>query len=559
MDDDDDNNEGIDAAGVDYNVLLAGIPKPWNLGPISMPPDLTGPLYVIKLKPEVIVKMQVQAICKLSIEYMETLVATVCAFPDDETCWNFAVLSNYWASKKLGCHYWLECDSEHCCLLFSRISQSCGRLVSAAFSNGICDFYTSLTWDTTATGQAVVEMQRTICEKVTAMIKDGSFTAAKGQPATYYQSEWFTHILKQAFFAAVVSKGLSNDPHLAQHFGSGISYPLFSLVATATEKMLAVVAAGLSTAKSSHKSPANLFSHAVYSPQYHNHIFSLARIHNSPTGPIMTKYLEQVHKELRAAVNPSIHSNPTLTPAIPVSALTDSHGVSSLSIATAPRVQTHSATGINLGAILGNLTLNNAQKLKILSCWNEVNDASDDSKVEAKCTRAVLDTPDQAQAAALMWPTESDGEEPKIQGKGKMVKEDDEAEIEVEIEEDGEGDEEEVESANKGMEGAKAEFSIDEDLEAQGPSGSEAGSTMENEGNANENESNAVGYSDDEPAPSTPHACKWIFFPGGSPPHASSSEEDGDSDGEGTSGTVATQVDVDLSMRTTAASDDEED
>ncbi|KDN34263.1 hypothetical protein RSAG8_12652, partial [Rhizoctonia solani AG-8 WAC10335] len=56
MDDDDDDDEGIDAAGVDYNALLAGIPKPWNLGPISMPPNLTGPLYVIKLKPEVIAK-----------------------------------------------------------------------------------------------------------------------------------------------------------------------------------------------------------------------------------------------------------------------------------------------------------------------------------------------------------------------------------------------------------------------------------------------------------------------------------------------------------------------
>ncbi|KDN39416.1 hypothetical protein RSAG8_08822, partial [Rhizoctonia solani AG-8 WAC10335] len=498
------------------------------------------------------------------------------ALPDPLT---MRTLLGLTASKKLGCHYRLEHDSEHCRLLFSRISQSRSRLVSAAFSDGIRDFYTGLTWDTTATGQAAVGTQRTIREKVTAMIKDGSFTAAKGQPAAYYQSEWFTRILKQAFFAAAASKGLSNDPHLAQHFGSGISYPLFSLVATATEKMLAVVAAGPSAAKSSHKSPANLFSHAVYSPRYHNHIFSLSRIHDSPAGPIMTKYLEQVHKELRAAVNPSIHSNPMLTLAIPVSALSnygeeprpftatnaDSHGVSSLSIATAPRVQTHSATGINIGAILGNPTLNDAQKLKILSViyattgdddshshstrasrryegrWNEVNDASNDSEVEAKCAGAVLDTPDQAQAAALMWPTESDGEEPEIRGKGKMVKEDDEAEIEVEIEEDGEGDEEEVESANEGTEGAEAEFGIDEDLEAQGPSGSEAGSTMENE------------------APSAPRARKRIFFPGGSPPDASSSEEDGDSDGEGTSGAVATQVDVDLSMRTAAASDEEED
>jgi hypothetical protein len=102
-----------------------------------MPPSLPEPLFTAKLKPEVVVQQaqlskdkakkirpqvknfrtQDQAICSLSIEYMEALVATVCAFPDEATRWLFAALSNHWASKKLGHNYRLQPNSEHCRLV----------------------------------------------------------------------------------------------------------------------------------------------------------------------------------------------------------------------------------------------------------------------------------------------------------------------------------------------------------------------------------------------------------------------------------------------------------
>jgi hypothetical protein len=62
---------------------------------------------------------QDQVHLKLNLEFMDNLVATVYAFPDEETCWNFALMSNYSASIKLGRSYRLERNSEHCRLVSS--------------------------------------------------------------------------------------------------------------------------------------------------------------------------------------------------------------------------------------------------------------------------------------------------------------------------------------------------------------------------------------------------------------------------------------------------------
>jgi hypothetical protein len=145
----DDPDEEL-TTGVDFKSLLADIPKPWNVGPAFPPPALPEPLHLAKLKTDLLQLMaslkdkskakkaskeekdkakaaarprvsnfreQDQAHLKLNLEFMEDLVATVYAFPDDETCWTFALLSNYWASKKLGRSYRLERDSEHCRLV----------------------------------------------------------------------------------------------------------------------------------------------------------------------------------------------------------------------------------------------------------------------------------------------------------------------------------------------------------------------------------------------------------------------------------------------------------
>lgn len=145
----DESDERL-APGVDFKTLLEGIPKPWNVGPVSAPPPLPEPLYVAKLKSEILQLVELlkdkarfkqaskeerekaktatrprvsnfrdqdQAHLKQTLEYMETLVATVYAFPDNDTCWTFALLANCWASKKLGRSYRLERDSEHCRLV----------------------------------------------------------------------------------------------------------------------------------------------------------------------------------------------------------------------------------------------------------------------------------------------------------------------------------------------------------------------------------------------------------------------------------------------------------
>jgi hypothetical protein len=134
---DEEYDEEFEASRVDIGALLEGIPKPWVVGPAVMPRALPEPLHTAKLKPEVLLKLsqggkdkskptratisnfrvQDQLHLKLNLEFMEDLVINVHAFPDDETRWTFAVLSNYWASTKLGRNYRLTRDSEHCRLV----------------------------------------------------------------------------------------------------------------------------------------------------------------------------------------------------------------------------------------------------------------------------------------------------------------------------------------------------------------------------------------------------------------------------------------------------------
>ncbi|KEP47677.1 hypothetical protein V565_147650 [Rhizoctonia solani 123E] len=335
---DDDYDEDIDT-GFDYKALLDGIPKPWNLGPVSAPPSLPEPLHTPKLMPEVTEKatnsgkekskvarplvnkfrIQDQVHLKLALEYMDALVATICAFPDDDTRWTFATLSNYWASKKLGRNYRLDRQSDYCRLLYSRISQSRGRLVSAIFSDGIRDNYDGLSWRPT-TGSDKAQAEAAIRSRVVSMIKDGSFTAPADRPSAYYQNPWFGHILKLGYWQLSTSKGMS-ETH-AEHFGGGISYPLMALVVTATEKMLAAVAAGPNSTNAGHKS-GNAFSHTRYASRFHSHLLTLTKIHRTRGGPILMDYLTWLHKEFRAPFLASAPSSHTLQLAIPMSALND--------------------------------------------------------------------------------------------------------------------------------------------------------------------------------------------------------------------------------------------
>ncbi|CAE6451433.1 unnamed protein product, partial [Rhizoctonia solani] len=598
---DNDYDEDIDIA-FDYKALLDGIPKPWNLGPVSAPPPLPKPLHTAMLNPEVMEKaanggkeksrvarplvnsfrVQDQVHLKLALEYMDALVATICAFPDDDTRWTFATLSNYWASKKLGRNYRLDRQSDYCRLLYSRISQSRGRLVSAVFSDGIRDNYDGLSWRPT-TGSNKAQTEAAIRSRVVSMIQDGSFTAPADRPSAYYQNPWFGHILKLGYWQLSTSKGMS-EAH-AEHFGGGISYPLMALVVTATEKMLAAVAAGPNSTNTGHKNTGHAFSHTRYASRFHSHLLTLTKIHRTRGGPILMDYLTRLHKEFRAPFHALAPSSHTLQLAIPMSALND-YGVelrpapikeSPSAPETAPstrrpKVRTRSASSIDLGAILRNPTLTSSQKLKRLNMIYEmaenndsqtnsartvqqyegllagVNADSDDSEVKARRAGALPDTDSSSKAAVKVWMSESDEEATKDEGEG-------EGEAEPEVEDDGrDGDDSEGDDQDK----SEAEIVDEEDTEAEESGG--VVSTAENEGEADEEYNGGVGESDVDPAPTKPRQHRFFDADGGlSSPAGSESNGEADSDGEGASGAVATQVDGDQTMMTAVASDSEDD
>ncbi|KAF8593399.1 hypothetical protein BDV93DRAFT_549546 [Ceratobasidium sp. AG-I] len=343
-------DDSIRAPGIDLKAALEGIPKPWNVGPALEPPLLPEPLYIAKLKPDVLELMallkdksrlkqatkedkdkaknaarprvgsfrdQDQCHLRLNLEFMDDLVATVCAFPDSDTCWIFALLSNYWASMKLGRSYRLDRESDHCRLLFSRISQSRGKLVALPLSDGIRDNYPGLSW-VPSPGVTEAETQVAIRKRVADMIEHGTFLVPDDRPTAYYQNRWFVRTLRIAYWGGPNSRGFADDH--ARHF-SGISYPLLALVVTATEKMLAVVAAGPDAANSRKKKPDLKFSHDVYRPRFECHLMTLVQLHKSPAGPKFTTYLTQVHRELMGSNPTSIVRNPLPKLAIPLSAL----------------------------------------------------------------------------------------------------------------------------------------------------------------------------------------------------------------------------------------------
>ncbi|KAG8728230.1 hypothetical protein FRC10_005202, partial [Ceratobasidium sp. 414] len=249
VDDDCDDN----GTRVDVNTVLAGIPKPWNVGPALPPPELPGPFYTASLKPDVLQQLTAggkdkgklarstinsfrdedQQHLRLCLEFMDVLVATVCAFPNNEMLWTFALLSNYWACKKLGRNYRLTPDSEHFRLLSSRISQSRGKLVTPAMSDRIRDHYKGLSWqfldeeDEDEKDQAEEEIR----QRITEMIEDGSFLAPSDKPMAYFQNRWLAHVLKTAYWKGSSARGFS--PTHAAHFGGGISYPMLAFAATA--------------------------------------------------------------------------------------------------------------------------------------------------------------------------------------------------------------------------------------------------------------------------------------------------------------------------------------
>ncbi|QRV84441.1 hypothetical protein RhiJN_12457 [Ceratobasidium sp. AG-Ba] len=560
----DGNNDG---GGVDYKALLLEVPQPWNVSPALPPPTLPEPFHTVKFNPEIMKKHaaagtkprvlvsnfreQDQAHLKLNLEYMDNLVLAVCAFPDAEARWDFAVLSNYWASKKLGRSYRIEQGSDHCRLLFSRISQSRGRLVTPAVSDGIRDNYKGLSWkvDSDAEQAAVGE---SIADKVKEMIESGSFLSPDRDPTAFYQNPWFERVLKVALWSGASSKGMSPDH--AAYFGGGISYSLLALIVTATERMLYVVAAGQNAAVTHHKKPSNAFTYETFGHRFHSHLLTLAQIHRTPeAGPKLRAYLTEVHKRLRGVRPSPAAQGPTVKLAIPIAALQnyatgpETRTVAQVSTGSSSSRAAQATPALNPSSVIQNDALTPQQKLDILSVLysvsehdhhsansvssarqyagllTEVNADSDDSEVEARRAGALPDTRNDVRPATMAWATdsESDAIPEAYQAGSKSV---DESE--------GDGDGEGTSAAEGRNKGATNEAHI--------------------------LSSSDEGDDSDAPLAPTSKARELKFFkPDGGLSSPYNSDEDDGSDGEGTSGVVVRQVDGDVSM--VDAESDEED
>ncbi|KAG9089540.1 hypothetical protein FRC06_001503, partial [Ceratobasidium sp. 370] len=595
--DEDCNNNGTQ---VDVNTVLAGVPKPWNVGPALPLPELPGPFYTAtSLKPDVLQQLTAsskdkgklacstinsfqdkdQQHLKLCLEFMDILVATICAFPNNEMLWTFVLLSNYWACKKLGRNYRLSPDSEHFCLLSSHISQSCGKLVTPAMSDRIHDHYKGLSWqfldeeDEDEKDQVEEEIRQRIVE----MIEDRSFLALADKPMAYFQNRWLAHVLKTAYWKGSSAKSFS--PTHAAHFGGRISYPMLAFAATATKHMLNVVASRPSVTAANYRNPSLAFSHKLYYTRFDSHLMTIVRLHNLPAGPKFREYLKNLHATFMGSKAPSVLPGPGLKLTIPLLAFDHYEEEVKAPLPPknrkpAPSSSKRSKTKTNLATLLENPLLTGKEKLEIIntifrateeatptpchppnSMWSsrqykglltEVN-AEDDDDSEAEARRAgVLPDAGNPGSTAQAWTTESDsemvngGDKSKMEGAGKT---------------EGEGksgDDTKGESEGN-PEGAKPDASMLDLKESDEEGGTNAGGDAEGgaDGAGDTGEDNDNDNDNDNEATKT-RARRFLCADS-----APLSDDGGDpkTDGEGAAGAVLPQRDADASMQTVDSSD----
>ncbi|KAG9123789.1 hypothetical protein FRC07_013952 [Ceratobasidium sp. 392] len=577
--DEDDFYEEGNVSSIDVNTLLNGIPKPFNLGPANMPPELPAPFHTAKLNEEAMkvdkstkdkkplraainnFRKQDQEHLKLNLEYMEDLILTVYAFPDDELCWTFGCLSNYWASKDLNRSYRITRDSEH-----YRLTRS--KLVTAAMSDGIRDNY-GLNWDLNS--KDAMASQKRVQEKVADIIKSSSFLAPANKPTLYYQNPWFKRLLRLAYWTGSSSKGFS--PRHAAHF-SRVSYALLAFAVTAVEKQLAVVASGLTAAPTNHRNAVNAFSHEVYAERSETHLVTLSRLHFSPAGEKLTEYFAEMYEEFRGVRPAAVAKGPGPKLAIPLSAF-NNYGVQPELVAEVRAGSSHSRhtpsnnsnddsdDRIDVGKLLKS-DLSDKQKIKILmtiyeqtaenppsqtfshtsrasrqyqGLFTEVNGDSDNSEVQARRAGALTDVRDRARPASEVQVEESDEEMAGVR------------------EDESNGDAAGEGGNGTSEPGSEAEAGSGGKVEA----GAQPDSSMvvwEGEGDGADDEQVSPGdQSDDDHAPITPGEPNFLDAEGYLV--VLDDSEDDESDGDGADGVVQA-ANGDQTMVTEAGSDDEE-
>ncbi|KAG9074966.1 hypothetical protein FRC06_010350, partial [Ceratobasidium sp. 370] len=264
---------------VDVNTVLAGIPKPWNVGPALPLPELPGPFYTASLKPDVL-----QQLTAGGKDKGKLACSTINSFRDE--------------------------DQQHLklCLEFMDIlvATSCGKLVTPAMSNRIRDHYKGLSWQ--FLDEEDEDEKEEICQRVVEMIEDGSFLAPADKPMAYFQNQWLAQVLKTAYWKGSSAKGFS--PTHAAHFGGGISYPTLAFAATA--HMLNIVASRPSVTAANYRSPSLAFSHKLYYTHFDSHQMTIVRLHNSPASPKFREYLKNLHATFMGSKAPSVLPGPGL-------------------------------------------------------------------------------------------------------------------------------------------------------------------------------------------------------------------------------------------------------
>ncbi|KAG8704982.1 hypothetical protein FRC09_003217 [Ceratobasidium sp. 395] len=613
-DDDYDDN----GSRPDINKVLAGVPPPWNLGPILPPPELPAPYHIASLKPEVLQQLATggkekskdkskaarasidnfrdedKQHLKLSLEFMDTLVATFCAFPNKETLWTFACLANHWASTKLKRNYRLNRDSEHFRLLSSRVSQSRGKLVTSTMSEGIRDHY-DLTWrpldeeDEDEQARATEEIRL----KVADMIESGSFLAPAKKPNAYFMNQWLAHILKNGFWKGSRARGFA--PHHSTHF-EAISYPLLALGATVAERMLNVVASGPKAVAANNRNPADMFSHKLYYSSFDSHLTTIVTLHNSPAGPTFRANLTAMYTRITGKKAPTIVPNPTIRLTIPQSAF-DNYGQDVVapppatsrdpvpssskrskpqnqlaSLLEDPRLSGNEKLNLIRDAIFGatDETLLNprhasssggsAQPYDTLLTGVNAQDDSEDSEVQAR-RAGVLPVAGNPGSTGQAWASESDsemvegGEKSEIEGAGAEKDED-----EGEPGEGGDGDED-GDGVGDGADGesdddpehAKLDTTM-LDVESSEEDDAEGGADDARKGVEDAAEDGDEGEEDDDGDEVDKARARRFFTVDGG---LASSDNGESTDGEGASGVVLPQPDPDASMQSADGSGEE--
>ncbi|KAG8720173.1 hypothetical protein FRC09_010015 [Ceratobasidium sp. 395] len=593
-----------DGARVHFDTILSGVGKPFNLGPILPPPELPAPFHHAALKPEILQQLTAGGKdkgkpirtsinnfreedgqhLKLSLEYMDALIATVCAFPDDDTVWTFALLSNHWASQKLKRNYRLKPDSEHFRALSSRISQSRSKLVSSNILLKLGDHYPELRCPLFTEGQEAEKerVQEEIRQKTTEMIESGSYLAPANNPAAYFQHPWLAYVIKNVYYKGTGAKGCS--PAHAAHFGGGLSYSLLAAAATASEHLLTISAIGSSTSIG--------FSHKLYYGRFDSHLLTLKQLdQHAIAGPKLRKYLTKLHEKWMGKTVTSVAPTPGLRLTIPIAALDNYAEAAEPQPAADPDPAPSSSNRPikSLANLLEDPALSGNQKLNIVNAiygvtqeillddrrgdstrssrqyrglLTEVNVNDDgDSEAEARRAGALPDTGNTGPTGQAWADSDSEmaegGEKGEGESKGVGKPEEESEEESGNVGRSKGGDNAESDSDGD-VERAKRDATM---LDIEDSSSEEDGASVEHgaEGGADDAGQGvgAAGADDEDEEDQADEATKARtrrFFSANGDPISDDGE---DSDGEGAAGTVPLPVDADATMQTVDESDNE--